>query len=395
MNIPLPNEISSAQVPYWRLSSFYFFYFIVVGTLVPFWSLYLHHLGFSLVEIGSLTAIQVSTRLVAPNLWGWLGDRTNRRMLLIRSGAILTLVIFAGVYLQPGFWGIALVMAGFNFFWNAILPQFEVITLQHLHRNAQQYSRIRLWGSIGFIVAVVGLGWYFEQHSLNQLPTIIVIWMALVVVASLVVHQPPLETRAPGSFRVFLQQLRNGTVLLFFLLCFLMQLSHGPYYTFYSIFLEGAGYTRVQIGSLWAVGVIAEIALFLVMHQVMAAFSVRTLALSCLLLGALRWWLIGYFPDNPVVIVAAQLGHAATFGVFHALAIHLIHRFFSAETSGQGQAFYSAFCYGVGNAAGAYLAGQIVDAWGGPMAYYCASGLLLVAAVIAYFLFSRVAQVQG
>lgn len=110
-----PSSLRETQVPYWRLSSFYFFYFIVVGSLVPFWSLYLHHLGFSLVEIGTLTAIQVSTRLVAPNLWGWIGDRSNRRMFIIRLGAVLTLLTFAGVFLQPGFWGIALVMAGFNF----------------------------------------------------------------------------------------------------------------------------------------------------------------------------------------------------------------------------------------------------------------------------------------
>ncbi len=383
------------QVPYWRLSSFYFFYFIVVGSMVPFWSLYLHHLGFSLVEIGTLTAIQMSTRLVAPNLWGWIGDRSNKRMFIIRLGTVLTLVSFAGVFLQPGFWGIALVMAGFNFFWNAILPQFEVITLQHLRHDAQHYSRIRLWGSIGFIVAVVGLGWYFERHSVANLPALIALFMGLIIAAALMVSQPEGGRSGGGSFSAFLRQVRHGSVFGFFLLCFLMQVSHGPYYTFYSIFLQDAGYSKLEIGGLWAVGVVAEIGVFLVMHQIMGGFSVRALAILCLLLGALRWWMIGAFPDNSAVILLAQLGHAATFGVFHALAIHLIHRFFTAEASGQGQAFYSAFCYGVGNAVGAYLSGQIVDAWGGAMAYYGASGLLLVAAVLAYFLFSRVPQTQG
>lgn len=382
-------------MPYWRLSSFYFFYFTVVGSLVPFWSLYLHHMGFSLVEIGTLTAIQVSTRLVAPNLWGWIGDRSNKRMFIIRLGALLTLVCYAGVFLRPGFWGIALVMAGFNFFWNAILPQFEVITLQHLRHNAQHYSRIRLWGSIGFIVAVVGLGWFFERHSVETLPWVVSLFMGLIIAAAMLVSQPAGERRSGGSFTAFVSQLRNGTVLGFFVLCFLMQVSHGPYYTFYSIFLEGVGYSKIQIGGLWAVGVVAEIGVFLIMHQIISAASVRALAIGCLLLGALRWWLIGAFPDNSTVIVLAQLGHAATFGVFHALAIHLIHRFFTAQASGQGQAFYSAFCYGVGNALGAFLAGLIVDAWGGPMAYYCAAALLLVAAVMAYFLFSRVPQTQG
>ena len=394
MNTSQPIHISQ-QVPYWRLSSFYFFYFVVVGSLVPFWSLYLHQIGFSLVEIGTLTAIQVSTRLVAPNLWGWIGDRSNKRMFIIRLGSVLTLLCYAGVFLQPGFWGIALVMAGFNFFWNAILPQFEVITLQHLRHSAQHYSRIRLWGSIGFIVAVVGLGWFFEHYSVENLPAVVSLFMGLIIAATVLVSQPVGEPRTGGSFSLFLSQLRNGTVFGFFLICFLMQLSHGPYYTFYSIFLQDAGYSKVQIGGLWAVGVTAEIGVFLVMHHIMGNFNVRTLAIFCLLVGALRWWLTGTFPDNSTVILLSQLGHAATFGIFHALAIHLIHRFFSAEASGQGQAFYSAFCYGAGNAAGAYLSGQIVDAWGGAMAYYCASALLLAAAVLAYFLFSRVPQTQG
>jgi len=391
----LPVTISPQQVPYWRLSSFYFFYFTVVGALVPFWSLYLHHLGFTVLEIGTLTAIQVSTRLVAPNLWGWIGDRTNRRMFIIRLGALLTVLVYAGVFLKPGFWGIALVMAGFNFFWNAILPQFEVITLQHLRNDAQRYSRIRLWGSIGFIVSVVGLGWYFENHPLEQLPVLVTTLMGLIVLAALLVSQPQMARRTGGGFLHFVQQLRNGTVFMFFLLCFLMQVSHGPYYTFFSIFLQDEGYSKTLIGGLWAVGVVAEIGIFLVMHQIIGHVNARTLAIGCLLAGSLRWWLTGYFPDNTVVIVLAQLGHAATFGIFHALAIHLIHRFFTNEASGQGQAFYSAFCYGAGNAAGAYFSGRIVDAYGGPVAYYGASVLLLFAAVLAYFLFSRVRQAQG
>ena len=387
--------LTEQQVPYWRLSSFYFFYFSIIGILVPFWSLYLQRQGFSLVDIGTLTAIQISSRLVAPNLWGWIGDRSNKRIFIIRVGAVLALVLYAGVLLKPGFWGLALVMAGFNFFWNAILPQFEVITLQHLRHNAKRYSRIRLWGSIGFILSVTGLGWFFQSHDLNWLPFWLLTFLVFIVVATRLVSQPIQVQRTMGSLRVFLGQLRNGTISMFFVLFFLMQVSHGPYYTFYSIYLEDHGYTKTAIGALWAVGVVAEIGVFLIMHQLLSLFNARILAISCLLLGALRWWLIGRFPDNGTIIVLAQLGHAATFGIFHALAIHLIHRFFSQEAAGQGQAFYSAFCYGAGNAVGAYGAGQLVAAYGGSFAYYCAAGLLVLASVLAYFLFARVEQAQG
>lgn len=377
-----------AQVPYWRLSSFYLFYFVVVGIMVPFWSLYLRQMGFSLVEIGALVAIQMSTRLVAPNLWGWLSDRTNKRLLIIRMGTILGVGAYAGVFFQPAFWGMALVMAGFNFFWNAILPQFEVITLQHLRANAHQYSRIRLWGSIGFIIGVVGLGAWFEQYSVTGLPLIVISFMGLILIAVFAITQPAAATQSKGNFSAFLQQVRTRTIWGFFLLCFFMQMSHGPYYTFYSIFLQDAGYSNFWIGNFWALGVLAEIVIFLFMPKILGRFDVRTLAVGCLLIGCVRWWLTATYPDHVGFVLLAQLGHAATFGIFHALAMHLMHQYFSPEAAGQGQAFYSAFCYGAGNAAGAFLSGLVVSAWGGSMAYYGASALLLMAAVLAWFLLS-------
>ena len=170
---------------------------------------------------------------------------------------------------------------------------------------------------------------------------------------------------------------------MFFSICLLLQISHGPYYTFFSIFLQDHGYSKTAIGWLWALGVVAEIGVFLVAHRLFSWFDVRTLAVSCLLIGALRWWLTGAYPQSLAFILLAQLGHAATFGVFHAIAIHLIHRYFNAQASGQGQAMYSSFSFGLGGALGAYFSGMIVENWGGSMAYFMAAGIALVAGLLA------------
>src|SRR5690606_30702362 len=144
-------------IPYWRLSSFYLFYFALLGSTAPFLALYFDHLGFSPARIGELVAIPMLMRCIAPNLWGWLGDRSGQRLLIVRLGALTTLATFSLLFLDKSYAWLALVMALHAFFWHAVLPQFEVITLAHLHGQTARYSQVRLWGSIGFILTVVVL----------------------------------------------------------------------------------------------------------------------------------------------------------------------------------------------------------------------------------------------
>jgi len=102
--------------PYLRLSIFYFFYFAALGAFVPYWTVYLHnHLHFTAAEIGELMAIFMVSKLIAPFLWGWLADHGGNRLQLIRLASFMTLVCFLGVYVQQGFWWLALVMGAVGF----------------------------------------------------------------------------------------------------------------------------------------------------------------------------------------------------------------------------------------------------------------------------------------
>ena len=157
------------SIPYWRLSALYFFYFATVGAFVPYWSLYLKQCGFNPAEIGQLSALMLSTKILAPNVWGWIADHTGKSVRMIRLASILAAILFAGyIWVQQYVW-FAVLTVTFSFFWNAVLPQFEAITLYHLKAQSYRYSQIRLWGSVGFIVTVLGLGWLFEQQSIQGL----------------------------------------------------------------------------------------------------------------------------------------------------------------------------------------------------------------------------------
>ncbi len=376
-----------SRVPTARLSSFYFAYFALLGGVAPFLSLYFHHLGFSPARIGELVAIPMLMRCLAPNLWGWLADRSGQRLLIVRLGALCTAVAFSGIFIRNDYLWLAMIMALHSFFWHAVLPQFEAITLSHLGPQSSRYARIRLWGSVGFIATVVLLGMVLEWATLDLYPTVMLGIMLAIFACSLLVPAPPGPAAAMAGEAVsgFLQQLRRPGILAFFVCVALMQLSHGPYYTFLTLHLEALGYSRSLIGFLWALGVVAEIVLFLFMARLMAAVSLKQLLVLSFALAALRWLLLGSLASSLPVLLFAQLLHAATFGSFHVASIHFVQRSFDERLQGQGQALYATLA-GTGGALGALYSGY---AWHGLGPMWTFALASLAAGIAALILWRR------
>ena len=372
-----------SKAPYWRLSGFYFFYFTSLGAMLPYWGLYLKHLNYDAAAIGSLMAIIMATKIISPNIWGWIADHTGKRMSIVRLGSLFAALSFVGVFWQGGYWWLVIVMVVFSFFWNAALPQFEATTFHHLKNETHRYSSIRLWGSIGFIVAVWCLGYFLEGEQIRYLPILLVILFSSIWLISIFVPE-----EAAGHLSIDHQPLSKiltrPHVVGLFIVCFLMQASHGPYYTFYSIYMESYDYSLSVIGGLWALGVIAEVGVFLLMHRMVPIFGLRNLLLSSLLLAAIRWFLIGMFPEVMPVMFIAQLLHAASFGIYHAAAIHLIHEYFSGSHQGKGQALYSSISFGAGGALGSFLSGYTYDYLGPAVMFYGAAISCLVAFIVAW-----------
>lgn len=371
------------STPYWRLSGFYLFYFAALGALLPYWGLYLQSLGFGAREIGELIAILMATKIVAPNVWGWIADHTGKRMMIVRLGSLLAVIAFSGVFFGTSYWWMAAVLSLFSFFWNATLPQFEATTMSYLGDSAHRYSRIRLWGSLGFIIAVMVVGPLLEARGVDLLPVVLLLLFIAIWCSSLVV-----PTRAAGHLPLAHELLRDvlkkPIVVALLVICFLMQVSHGPYYTFYTIYLESHDYARSTIGQLWALGVVAEIGAFLVMHRCLPRFGVRGLMLLSLALTSLRWLLVAWFVEWLPIMIFAQLLHAFSFGVFHAVAISLIHKNFSGRHQGKGQALYSSVSFGAGGAIGSLASGYTWEGMGSTWTYLFAAVVSAVAFLIAW-----------
>ena len=390
--------MTNTALPYWRLSGFYFFYFALLGATAPFLALYFDHLGFSAARIGELIAIPMLMRCLAPNLWAWLADRTQQRLAIVRFGAICTLLSFALIFLGQSFAWLALIMVLHAFFWHAILAQFEVITLAHLGERSERYSQLRLWGSVGFMLVVVGFGYLFDRVGLEYYPWAILAVMSGIILSSFWVPAQPVTLNVKADLPQAVTHESRITsmwpIVIFLASVTLMQLSYGPYYTFLTLHLIDLNYSRTVIGWLWALGVLAEIGLFVIMPWMLRRVRLKRIILISLVLAALRWWLLGFYADTLMVLLFVQILHAATFGSFHAASIHFVQRYFAAHKQGQGQGLYVSFS-GVGGALGALYAGYTWQAFGASLTFALASVIAVLAALLVVLGLRSIEQTES
>jgi len=322
-------------IPYWRLSSFYFFYFALVGALSPYLSLYLEDIGLTSYAIGLVNGVLMGTKIIAPNVWGWLCDKTGKRLKVITFGCIMASLFFAGLFFWQSLAVILLITFCYSFFWNAILSQFDLVTVQYLKKEPSRYSQVRVWGSIGFTVSVVFLGWLFDYISIQYLIPIAWLLLCLISASCFFLKEPPQKVAVrPQQHWVHL--LKKPPVIAFFLAAMLLQFSFGAYYSFFSLHLEDIGYSRLTIGI--------------------------------------------------IILISVQLIHALSFGAAHAVCIEMIRKFFTGSNAGQGLALYSALTFGVGGSLGAISSGFLWSVSGAVLFSVSAFVALLAALIVFFFL---------
>ncbi len=371
-------------IPARRLASFYFAYYAALGAFTPYWSLFLKARGQDVAAISVLMSLWYATRIIAPTSWSWLAARSPRPVHWLRMGCVLALASFSLFLLPLDFAGLFAAMCVFCFAYNAVMPQFEAITLSHLPGRSERYGRIRVWGSIGFIVIVAGFGLLFDHLSITLLPLLMLPLYAGLVASSFandyrVVVITDHET--PAGFR---ERLLHPHVIAFFLVALLAQISFGPYYTFFSLYLEQHGYRPSALGAYWAIGVAVEIVMFFASARVFARWDAPRVLVIALASAALRWWVTALFPDNVGVMIVAQATHAVNFAAFFAACMQLLVRFSPGRLNGHAQGLYYGFSSGVGGVLGAWLAGALWTVDHGRLAFLVAGDIAALAAILAW-----------
>jgi len=355
-----------------RLSAFYFAYFAYIGVLAPYFPLYLSARGFQAAEIATVLALPGIARIFAPALWGWLADRTGAKRGIVILSCAAMVCAFAALPFVQGLTAVAVLIALMSVLSAGGMPLVEAITLSTLAGASGRYGRIRLWGSIGFIAAVLAAGaWLDVRPAVTVAPLLLV--LALFALAAAVAlppggGKPPASTEAPRAFAL------GPEVRALLGAGFCMAVAHGALYAFYTLHLQRAGYPSTVIGALWTLGVVAEIVVFVLLPAFFRRFALSAILLASFVAAAARFAAIGWAGASFPILVLAQLLHGLTFGAHHAASVAVVHHVFPETAHARGQSLFTSMSYGAGGAAGILLAGW---AWetGGPELAFSLSAL--------------------
>ena len=365
---------------------FFFAYYGYVGVFSPYASLYFADRGLSATQIGILMSLMQVMRIFGPNLWGWVADRSQRRVLVLRLTSIVAALSFCGMFVGQSFLFFFALMVTVNLFTSAQGPISEALMLSSMRGDLTHYGRVRLWGSVGFIVLVTLSGYALDWQGIKLMPWIALLMLVMVTSVTFSLHEDPAtqHTQQPNSVR---ELLSRKSVLSFFASTFLMIAAHSSLYVYYSLYLSDMGYSKTVIGLMWSLGVIAEILFFFYQAPLFRRFGVRKLMLFSLVIAVIRFLMIGWGAQSLSVLLIAQVLHAATFGVHHSASVATLQRWFAGPLQARGQALYISISYGLGGTVGGLLLSACWDTFGARWVYVLAaimSLLGLFAAQLSY-----------
>ena len=358
------------------ISSQYFLYFGVLGIFLPYFNLYCYNLGFSGLQIGVLSGLRSVALVLFPLIWGMLADRLNiRRPIYILCNAVST-AIWVMFLFTAEFWPMLIITVFYGMFYAPIISFLEAVTMDVLGAEKKSYGRIRAWGSISFIVMVLVLGKIIDLYSVDIILVLILagsLMLAAISVAIPAIQAPKKDLLTPGA-----GSLLEKRVIVFLFCAFLMLVSHGAYYGFFSIHLADLGFGSTFIGITWALGSTAEILVMIKSDKIFSRFSLENVLFFSFLVAAFRW-IILFFAESATVILLSQILHAVTYGTFHMASILYIDRLAPEKAKTLGQAVNNALTYGLGLMVGFFVNGYVYEITGS-FTLFLMSSLIALAA---------------
>lgn len=367
-----------------RLGAFYAASFLVVGIQLPFWPVWLAGRGLDARQIATLFAAAIWAKVAATPALGALADRIGSRRAVMIALALLGCSFYAGLW---PVWGFGLLLA-FNLAagaaQSALLPLGDSITVIAVREEGLDYGRVRVWGSIAFVVASVGggaaLAWIPALHGGNAVLALVLAGSIALAAACLLVPAGNGMPLTGGTRWAALGRLAaDRRFWLFVVSAAALQSSHQLYYGFGTLYWRHLGFSDPVIGALWAEGVVAEIVLFWFGEPLVARLGPRGLMGLAGVAGIARWSLMGVLPGLAAA-AGLQVLHALTFGAAQLGAMHFMSRTVPPGAAASAQSLYAALSAGLGSGLVMLAAGALYAAYGGHaylfMALLSGAGLL-------------------
>jgi len=355
------------------LASQYFLYFGTMGMHLPFFNLYCYQLGFSGFQIGTLSGMRSVTLIVFSLFWSVLADRLHARRRIYIGCNFISAAAWGLFLMTTDFWWMLAITVLYGIFYAPLIAFLEAFAMEVLGRNKQRYGRMRMWGSIAFIIIVLILGRIIDEYGVKIILALILAGSWLQALVALGFPKTRAERPHPGGGNW--RHLLNHQVGVFLACAFLMLLSHGAYYNFFSIHLAELNHDSFFIGVAWAVAVAAEILAMLFSERLFRRFRYETVLLVSFAAAVIRWFGL-WEAESMVAILALQLLHAVTYGAFHMASVLHIDSLAPDDAKTLGQAVNNAVTYGLGLMAGFFLSGALYKTLG-------AQGLFALSGVAA------------
>ena len=365
------------------IGSQYFLYFGVLGIFLPFFNLYCYHLGFSGLRIGILSAVRSVAMVVFPLIWGALADRLNARRPIYILCNFLCALIWMLYLFTVDFWPMLVITVFYGIFYAPLISFLEAFTMDLLGKEKKSYGRIRAWGSISFIAVVLVLGKVIDLYSVEII--VVLILAGLLMLSTISTRIPDIQIAEKKRLTPGAKSLLDKRVLVFLFCGFLMLVSHGAYYGFFSIHLENLGYTSTFIGLSWALASTAEILVMIRSNQIFKRFSLEAVLIFSFMVAALRWCIL-FWVQSPSAILLSQTLHAITYGAFHMASILYIDRLAPDKAKTLGQAVNNAVSYGLGLMVGFFYNGYLFEMIGS-FALFIISALIAVSGGLFFWAF--------
>jgi len=367
------------------IAAYYFVFFGALGIFLPYFAPWLVAHGLAPAEATRVLSLTPLMSLLVPPLAGLVADARRARVWLLRIGSLATFLAFLGFFRAHTRVELYVVTAIFAFCRAPLTSLIDATTLSHVRHHGGSYGRIRLWGSLGFLVAAAASGAVIEKSGIGVIVAVAVWALALgAAVAFGLPAPPPVERK--GVVGAWLHLLGEADWWIFFVAVALAQMATAAYDSGFSLHLMRLGFGGRFIGAAWATGVAAEIVLMALSGRILARIGAPTLFAIALTTAALRWTLLARVV-SPVAILCLQPLHGVTFGLFWVAGVTLVRdRGHAAPTAAQG--LFSA-AVGSGSLLGMNVAERLLERGGGRVLYTFAAACAALATVGAWLYVAR------
>ena len=362
-------------------------YFAHIGFFNPYLPLWLQELGFGLIAISVLCSVQAATRLFAPYAWGVLSDRTGECVKLLRYGATAALVVSTALWFPLDGTAMFMVLLLMFAHTSAMMPMIEAALARLVSPGGAfdvgRYGRVRLCGSLGFLITVLAAGWWFQRFGMLHFPAWVGVTLIAMVVSVWLLPDHKEAASGINSHPNIWPVLRQPAVRWFFASVFFHALSHISVFIFFSLYLDSLGYEKSVIGLLWAVSVVIEIGCFFTQGRWLSKLPLTTWLVLASALMVVR---MGFTAGVPLIwpfLLLAQAMHAITFSAHHTVCIALLSHHFPGRLRGRGQALYTVLGYGLPGVLGGLGGGLLSSEMGLGSVFWFSSGVATVALVCA------------